>query len=451
MFNFLSGGRARTSNRIRAQRARNATKRHLHLDNLETRALLTTIVNTPTPIVPHVSTVGSATISGIVEDDFNVVGFNNWEVDLLQSNSNGQPVAVTNTNPDGTFNFTGVKPGVYELQLNTPAGFAQDLVKNDSIGTLSTNGAAPVAKWGGKISQIGTTSTDLTYIVVSPTGTETYSGILFSFVPNGSVEGTVYNDQNDNQVLDTNPDGTLEKGIPNATVTLTGNDLNGHYVKLTTTTTGSLGTYDFQVAPSSPSGYKLTVAIPNGGFLSDPKAATVGSSGGTANQNGLVISGIVVTPVVEETGYNFGFIKPDSIQGYVFNDTTDTGILFQPQETPPGTLQPGIPGITVLLTGVDDLGHHVAATDTTDANGLYDFEGLRPGVYRVTELNTGLVGTGWYAEASFAGTFEPQYGAFQGQTLTIGTPGPASTIALIDITGITDTEGYDYDFLNLPL
>jgi hypothetical protein len=40
MFNFLSGGRARTSNRIRAQRARNATKKHLHLESLETRALL---------------------------------------------------------------------------------------------------------------------------------------------------------------------------------------------------------------------------------------------------------------------------------------------------------------------------------------------------------------------------------------------------------------------------
>jgi len=40
MFNFLSGGRARTSNRIRAQRARNATKQHLRLESLENRQLL---------------------------------------------------------------------------------------------------------------------------------------------------------------------------------------------------------------------------------------------------------------------------------------------------------------------------------------------------------------------------------------------------------------------------
>ena len=178
--------------------------------------------------------------------------------------------------------------------------------------------------------------------------------------------------------------------------------------------------------------------------------ATVGSSGGVANESGLVISNIPVSYCVEETGYDFGFISPDSISGFALNDTTNTGVLFSPA---PSTLQPGIGGITILLTGTDNLGHHVAAEVTTSADGSYSFEGLRPGVYQVTEFNTGSVG--WFAEAAYPGTFEPQYGPLAGLTVSPGYQLVPSVIAGIDIGGspstvITDTEGYNYDFLNLP-
>ena len=139
------------------------------------------------------------------------------------------------------------------------------------------------------------------------------------------------------------------------------------------------------MGPSNSTGYTVSVTTP-GGFLAEETPATVGSSGGKANESGLVISNIPVSYGVEETGYAFGFISPDSISGFALNDTTNTGVLFSPA---PSTLQPGIGGITILLTGTDNLGHHVAAEVTTSSDGSYSFEGLRPGVYQVTELNTG--------------------------------------------------------------
>jgi len=45
----------------------------------------------------------------------------------------------------------------------------------------------------------------------------------------------------------------------------------------------------------------------------------------------------------------------------------------------------GTAGVTVTLTGTDDLGAGVTRTAITTANGCYSFTGLRPGTYTVTE------------------------------------------------------------------
>lgn len=45
--------------------------------------------------------------------------------------------------------------------------------------------------------------------------------------------------------------------------------------------------------------------------------------------------------------------------------------------------EPGIGDVTVTLHGVDDRGEDVSATTTTDSDGHYGFDGLRPGTYEV--------------------------------------------------------------------
>jgi SdrD B-like domain len=48
----------------------------------------------------------------------------------------------------------------------------------------------------------------------------------------------------------------------------------------------------------------------------------------------------------------------------------------------------GIPGVTVHLTGTDDLGHAVDQILATDSDGAYVFRFLRPGSYRITETQS---------------------------------------------------------------
>ncbi|MEI7867812.1 MAG: SdrD B-like domain-containing protein [Candidatus Methylumidiphilus sp.] len=65
------------------------------------------------------------------------------------------------------------------------------------------------------------------------------------------------------------------------------------------------------------------------------------------------------------------------ISGFVYNDANNDGIK---QST-----EAAIANATVTLTGTNDLGQPVNVTGTTDANGFYQFTGLRAGTYAVTE------------------------------------------------------------------
>lgn len=57
-----------------------------------------------------------------------------------------------------------------------------------------------------------------------------------------------------------------------------------------------------------------------------------------------------------------------------------------------GDGEPGLPGTEVALSGTDDRGDAVAATTTTDEDGRYGFDALRPGDYRV---DVGNAEHGW--------------------------------------------------------
>jgi probable HAF family extracellular repeat protein len=66
-----------------------------------------------------------------------------------------------------------------------------------------------------------------------------------------------------------------------------------------------------------------------------------------------------------------------SLSGVVFSDFNDDGQVDFGEQ--------GIAGVTINLTGTDDLGHAVNLSQTTDANGAYVFLNLRPGSYTITE------------------------------------------------------------------
>ena len=81
---------------------------------------------------------------------------------------------------------------------------------------------------------------------------------------------------------------------------------------------------------------------------------------------------------------NFGELLQAILRGVVYFDANSNGVQD------PG--EPGLPGVTITLTGVNDLGQSINVATLTDANGAYAFGMLRPGTYAITETHpAGLV------------------------------------------------------------
>jgi hypothetical protein len=70
-----------------------------------------------------------------------------------------------------------------------------------------------------------------------------------------------------------------------------------------------------------------------------------------------------------------GLYVPPSIGRFVWDDLNGNGLQDNDE--------PGIPGVTVTLTGTDGLGSQVSLTTTTNDNGAYLFDNLVPGTYTV--------------------------------------------------------------------
>lgn len=240
------------------------------------------------------------------------------------------------------------------------------------------------------------------------------TGYLFGELPGNTISGNVYVDADNDGVKDAGE----TTGVSGVTVTLTGTDygpdgISGNADDVTvnaTTTTNASGVYTFQNLRAG--NYTVTESQPASHL--DGKD-TAGTSGGSTAVND-VISGIIISLFgVTSSGNNFGELAPASISGAVFIDL-DSDAIKDAGETG------GVPGVTVTLSGTDDLGNTVTATTTTDGSGNYTFTSLRPGTYSVTETPpSGLTHTG--AQAGSAG----------------GTGGVG--VGVVSVTGITLSSG----------
>jgi protocatechuate 3,4-dioxygenase beta subunit len=248
---------------------------------------------------------------------------------------------TTSTDDNGNYSFNGLPPGTYTVIETQPTGLTDDA---DTVGTA-----------GGDLA-----NDSINAITLGTTTAAT--GYNFGEQPptTASISGVVFHDLNNDGVRDAG-----EPAIPNATVTL-----NGAAGGPVTVQTGSDGTYTFtNLAPGT---YSVVETQPAGFADGKDKA---GTALGTVGPDQVTAITLGIGQV--GSGYNFGEIKLGSIAGSVYVDADDDGVR-DTDEVP-------IAGITVTLTGINDLNETVNVTATTDATGAYKFEGLRPGSYTVTE------------------------------------------------------------------
>ncbi len=335
------------------------------------------------------------TIGGLVYEDKNDSGvFASGDtgiagVTLTLSGTNDQGTSITATTTtiaNGTYSFTidnngnSLRPGTYQIVETVPGGY---LARAAAAGTVNGTADGTLVS----ITQIGS-------IVMA----ESQSGINYYFgdIKPVAIGGTVYEDKNDNGVLNSG-----EPGISGVTLTLSGTNDQGTSITATTTTAAN-GTYSFTTDTSGnvirPGTYQIVETQPSGYLLG---ASTVGTVNGTSD--GVVISATKIGSVVlaeSQTGvsYNFGDIKPVTVGGTVYEDTNDNGVL--------NTGEPGISGVTLTLNGTNDQGTSITATVTTNSGGVYSFttdssgNALRPGTYTITETQP----SGYLTRASTVGT-----------------------------------------------
>ncbi len=309
-----------------------------------------------------------ATISGFVWVDANNNGVKDPAengiagavVNLSGFTADGPVSKQATTDSSGFYQFTNLVPGAYGLQETQPANYMDG---KDALGT-----------------QGGSLSNDQISSIAVTSGMNGQNNNFGELNP-AVVSGFVYGDANNNGIKDPG-----EAAISGVTVTLTGADDNGAVSK--TATTDANGFYQF--TNLRPGTYALSETQPSGWL--DGKDA-IGTQGGFAGND--IMTGMPVAQGMNGQNNNFGELPAAGLSGYVWIDANDDGVKDAGEK--------GISGVTVTLTGIDDVGA-VSITALTDSTGFYRFQNLRPGTYTITESQPATYKDGKDSMGSIGGT-----------------------------------------------
>ncbi len=323
---------------------------------------------------------------------------------------NGNPASVMHTYADGLTNYTisatsTDEDGTYDVS-NTVAVTVQNVPSTLSLSGLpSVNEGAPYTlnlsssdpgadsisfweiTWGdGNVETVTGNPASVTHIYAAGPNTYTISAtatdedgmyaagntvtvaVRDMYQTVRSLSGTVFDDVNNDRVQD-----TTESGIDGITVQLQDQVTGATWDAVTS----NGGRFTFENLPVGT--YRLLETQPDGYLDGDD---TVGTRGGVANSqpgNWDEIVDIVLAADGEDgTGYLFGELRPSGIRGLVWEDVDGDGTVDFGEQA--------IEGVVIQLHGTDDRYQAVDRVMSTDAQGIYEFTGLRPGSYRVMEL-----------------------------------------------------------------
>ncbi len=264
--------------------------------------------------------------------------------------------------------------------------------------------------------------------VLDPAGS---SGHNFGEVA-ARISGRVYLDENNQNGYEAG-----EPGLPLIHLALTHADgsavMDVFGNPVAAATSANDGTYrfdnllagDYTVTEVEQPTYQLrgvTVTTFNG--RTDAGSVTAGTPGTASSQKTVpsTISSIALQAGANSPDNNFGEILPVSVSGVVFFDINNNGAQDAPNDL-------GIGSVDIRLTGTDDLGEAVDKTLATNADGTFNFEGLRPGTYTLIEPEQP---TGTAQGQTTAGQLDSS--SASSGTASNGASPESSKIATIDLT-----------------
>ena len=252
-------------------------------------------------------------------------------VQLLDAS--GNVVATTTTDKDGKYSFEHLPDGTYSVKV----------VKDGAL--------TDTDQTGDPDNKLDNASEPITLDEKNPTKGD----VDFGYVPNNTITGTVYRDDNRDKMI--NGD---EPGLERVSVQLL--DEDGKVLQ--TLDTDADGNYAFQHLPDG----KYTVKVVRSSSIKDydqtedPDATVDDTSAVYTMGPGHSL----------QENVNFGYVPDYLIAGRVYRDADKSGSYTDGEET--------FGGVTVDLLDKDG---NVVATTTTDKDGNYSFEKLPAGTYRV--------------------------------------------------------------------
>ena len=245
----------------------------------------------------------------------------------------GKVIATATTDKDGKYSFEHLPDGTYSVKV----------VKDGAL--------ADADQTGDPDNKLDNASEPITLDEDNPTKGD----VDFGYVPNNTITGTVYRDDNRDKTIDGD-----EPGLERVSVQL----LDEHGDVVQTLDTAADGTYAFQHLPDGTYTVKVvrSSAIKDYDQTEDPDATVDDTSAVYTMGPGHSL----------QENVNFGYVPDYSIAGRVYRDADKSGSYTDGEET--------FGGVTVDLL---DKEGNVVGTTTTDADGTYSFTKLPAGTYRV--------------------------------------------------------------------
>ena len=171
-----------------------------------------------------------------------------------------------------------------------------------------------------------------------------------------------------------------EAGIPQVEVNLQGTATNGTAINQATTT-DNFGKYSFDNLP--PGTYQLFFSVPGGYEITYPDLGGDDNLDSDLNPTTLATSTFDLPSGQENLSFDAGFYRPATIGNFVWEDKNANGIQNGDE--------PGLADISITLTGNDGAGNPVSLTTTSNPDGSYWFDNLRPGTYQLIFQETGTL------------------------------------------------------------